>query len=67
MCVYGGRLVNGVFHTYNAVRRPRTQKLVTTSRNAGLFYDFQKEDEKDGPELFKQGLLERVKWVWNID
>jgi salicylate hydroxylase len=40
---------------------------VTTSRDAGLLYDFQKDGVKDDPELFKQDLLERMKWVWDID
>ena len=42
---------------YDAVRRPRTQRLVTTSRDAGMLYDFQKEGVGDDPELIKQDLL----------
>ena len=55
------------FHAYDAVRRPRTQRLVTTSRDAAMLYDFQKEGVGDDPELFKQDLVQRMKWIWNID
>lgn len=55
------------FRAYDAVRRPRTQRLVTTSRDAGMLYDFQKEGVGDDPELIKQDLLQRMKWIWDLD
>jgi salicylate hydroxylase len=55
------------FRAYDAVRRPRTQRLVTTSRDAGMLYDLQKEGVGDDPELVKRDLLERMKWVWDLD
>ena len=55
------------FRAYDTVRRPRTQKLVTTSRDAGMLYDFQKEGVRDDPELIKRDLLQRMKWIWDTD
>ena len=55
------------FRAYDTSRRPRTQRLVTTSRDAGMLYDFQKERVGDDPELFKQDLLQRMRWIWDTD
>jgi len=55
------------FRAYDSVRRPRTQKLVTTSRDAGILYDFQKAGVGDDQELIKQDLLQRMKWIWDVD
>ena len=55
------------FRAYDTTRRPRTQRLVTTSRDAGMLYDFQKEGVGDDPELFKQDLLRRMRWIWDTD
>jgi salicylate hydroxylase len=50
-----------------SVRRPRTQRLVTTSRDAGMLYDFQKENVGDNPVLVKEDLFHRMKWIWDLD
>ena len=55
------------FGAYDTLRRPRTQKLVTTSRDAGMLYDFQKEGIRDNPEGFELDLLQRMKWIWDTD
>lgn len=55
------------FRAYDTLRRPRTQRLVTTSRDAGMLYDFQKDGVGDGPGLIEQNLLQRMKWIWDLD
>lgn len=56
-----------VFMAYDAVRRPRTQKLVTTSRDAGCLYEFQKPGVGDDVEALRGDLDGRMRWVWDID
>ncbi|OWP05831.1 salicylate 1-hydroxylase [Marssonina coronariae] len=61
---------NGIekaFHAYDAVRRPRSQKVVKTSRDAAAIYEF--EDENLGTDLDKirRRLEERYDWIWNED
>ncbi|KAL1966024.1 hypothetical protein VTN77DRAFT_4964 [Rasamsonia byssochlamydoides] len=55
------------FRAYDAVRRPRTQKLVTTSRDAGCLYEFQKEGIGDDVEALRKNLDGRMRWVWDLD
>lgn len=55
------------FHAYDVVRRPRSQKVVTTSRRVGRVYEF--EDEELGEDLEKTGrALEKMyDWIWQED
>ncbi len=55
------------FHAYDAVRRPRSQKVVVTSREAAAIYEF--EDEKLGTDLdlIRRTLETRCNWIWNED
>lgn len=57
--------LEGAFQAYDAIRRPRTQKLVTTSRQAGMLYEF----ELEGDDLVKlqRNLENRMGWIWNED
>ncbi|KUJ22260.1 FAD/NAD(P)-binding domain-containing protein [Mollisia scopiformis] len=59
--------IEKAFHAYDAIRRPRSQKVVTTSREATAIYDF--EDEKLGTDLdlIKRTLETRYDWIWNED
>jgi salicylate hydroxylase len=59
--------IEKAFHAYDAVRRPRSQKVVTTSRDAVKIYEF--EDEKLGNNLnvITQTLKKRYDWIWNED
>jgi salicylate hydroxylase len=63
---YGKRLET-VFKQYDAVRRLRTQRLVTTSRAAALVYEF--EDDTIGDDVTKiaQNLHARWEWIWKFD
>lgn len=56
-----------VFKAYDAVRRPRTQKLVVTSRDAGCLCEFQKPGVGDDVESLRADLDGRMRWVWDID
>ena len=53
------------FAAYDEVRRPRTQKLVQTSREAGTLYDF--ELEGDDLDKIEENFTSRMKWIWDHD
>jgi salicylate hydroxylase len=53
------------FKAYDAIRRPRSQRLVTASREAGQLYDL--ELEGDDPKAISANILKRMDWVWNHD
>jgi salicylate hydroxylase len=57
--------LEGAFQAYDAIRRPRTQKLVATSRQAGMLYEF----ELEGDDLVKvrRNIEGRMGWIWNED
>ncbi|PQE03389.1 mannitol 1-phosphate dehydrogenase protein [Rutstroemia sp. NJR-2017a BBW] len=59
--------IEKAFHAYDAVRRPRSQKVVTTSREAASIYEF--EDAELGMDLQKirQRVDQRYKWIWDED
>ena len=60
--------IAAVFAAYDAIRRPRTQKLVTTSRAAGLVVEFQSEETGgDDLERVAKNLRERFGWIWEED
>ncbi|KAF2466523.1 FAD/NAD(P)-binding domain-containing protein [Lindgomyces ingoldianus] len=54
-----------VFEAYDQVRRPRTQRLVETSKEAGMLYDF--ELEGDDLDKVEANMLERMRWIWDVD
>ena len=54
------------FRAYDAVRRPRSQHVVTSSRAAGELYGFQSPAGSD-IELVKADLLGRYQWIWEND
>jgi salicylate hydroxylase len=53
------------FRVYDATRRPRTQRLVTTSREAGQTYELENKDVGDDEEKLRRNLDERQRWIWN--
>ncbi|KAI1472220.1 FAD/NAD(P)-binding domain-containing protein [Daldinia caldariorum] len=53
------------FKAYDEVRRPRTLKLVKTSREAGMLYEF--ELEGDDLEAIERNLKSRMSWIWDVD
>jgi salicylate hydroxylase len=57
--------VQHAFHAFDQVRRERTQKNVTTSKEAGMLYDF--ELFGDDLDKIEESYLNRMGWIWNID
>ncbi|EHK97606.1 putative Salicylate hydroxylase [Glarea lozoyensis 74030] len=62
----GASDIPAAFRAYDAVRRPRSQKVVTTSRAAGLTYAFQGPDGGDVAGI-QEELLQRFQWIWEED
>ncbi|KAI4122122.1 MAG: hypothetical protein LQ338_005991 [Usnochroma carphineum] len=58
--------VPSAFHAYDAVRRPRSQRVVKTSRKAGELYNFQGA-EGNTLETIRSNLLGRYRWIWEHD
>ncbi|KAH3965011.1 hypothetical protein HBI70_177380 [Parastagonospora nodorum] len=65
-CKSSSDLVNAV-HAYDAVRRPRSQKLVKTSREAGMLWEFEGDGIGDDLGALEQNALKRMDWIWNHD
>ena len=59
--------LENAFYAFDAMRRPRTQKLVTTSRDAGEVYDLEGEGVGDNMDAFKENLHARYQWIWEKD
>ncbi|TGO41849.1 hypothetical protein BHYA_0015g00120 [Botrytis hyacinthi] len=65
--------IEGAFRAYDELRRPRSQKVVKTSREAAELYEFENEEDVRGDgvdvniESMKKKLVERCKWIWNED
>lgn len=55
------------FRAYDHVRRPRTQGLVRTSREASEVYDLMREGLGDDAEKVKENLMTRFRWIWDED
>ncbi|QDS71437.1 hypothetical protein FKW77_003553 [Venturia effusa] len=53
------------FAAYDQVRRPRGQRLVQTSREAGMLYEMELVGK--GRENIKANLESRMKWLWEYD
>jgi len=54
------------FHAYDRIRRPRSLKLVETSREAAMVYEFESE-EGDDLDKIERNMQERMKWIWHVD
>lgn len=51
--------------SYDAVRRPRSQRLVETSRDAGMLWDLEGEGVTDDLEALEQNATTRMSWIWD--
>lgn len=60
--------IQKALEVYSAVRHERGSKVVTTSREAGLLYEFCGVNG-EGSDLKKVGdsLRERMNWIWEMD
>lgn len=55
------------FEVFDSLQRPRSQKLVTTSREGGLLYDMHFPGVEDDMTKIKEHLDKRMKWIWEVD
>ncbi len=56
--------VEKAFEAFDRVRRPRTQRLVTTSPESGLIYQGEGMGVGDDPSALRENLLKRFDWIW---
>ncbi|KAF2687107.1 mannitol 1-phosphate dehydrogenase [Lentithecium fluviatile CBS 122367] len=59
--------IENAFRAYDAVRRPRTQKLVENSRNAGLLIDLIMPGIGDDTDAIVERLDSWYHWLWHED
>ncbi|KAI1087708.1 mannitol 1-phosphate dehydrogenase [Rostrohypoxylon terebratum] len=55
------------FQVYDAIRRPRAQKVVSTSHEAGLIYTWQDPEIGDDMKAIKDNANQRLHWIWQHD
>lgn len=56
---------DAAFEAFDHVRRPRTQRLVATSREAGQLYNFELEGIGDDIVKAAEKLRTRMAWIWD--
>lgn len=59
--------LESAFAAYDAVRRPRSQRLVASSRKTGEVYDFEDEIIGDNMEAMREYLEHAWDWIWKED
>jgi salicylate hydroxylase len=57
--------IERAFGVYEEMRKPRTQRLVKESKEAGMLYDF--ELQGDDLDKIEKNFTNRMYWVWNHD
>lgn len=55
------------FRIYDEVRRPRAQKVVATSLEAGLMYSFRHPDMRNDLQKIVDNANQRLHWIWQYD
>lgn len=55
------------FQGYDTVRRPRSQKVVTTSKENADLLCLCLDGVGDDEERLKQTFQERLRWLWDVD
>jgi salicylate hydroxylase len=65
--VNSAKEIEQAFYAYDAVRRPRSQKVVSTSRDAVTLYEFENEKLGSNLDSIKAVLETRYDWIWNED
>jgi len=53
------------FRAFDHVRRERTQRLVSTSQETGMIYDF--ELLGDDLDKIQKAMQSRLHWIWDFD
>ncbi|KAI1612438.1 hypothetical protein EDD36DRAFT_236733 [Exophiala viscosa] len=59
--------IEACFRAYDAVRRPRTQKLCKTSREMGEMIEYVAPEFGDDLAKIKDNLDQRMDWIWDVD
>src|SRR5256885_2659999 len=57
--------IEDAFRVYDAMRRQRTQRLVTTSRDCGETYELENKDVGADVQKLTRNLDERQRWIWD--
>ena len=65
--VRDAKYVPNAFAAYDQVRRARSQRVVTTSREAGLLNGMMVKGIGDDLEKMREKLETRSNWIWNRD
>ncbi|KAI2465737.1 mannitol 1-phosphate dehydrogenase [Annulohypoxylon bovei var. microspora] len=55
------------FQVYDTIRRPRAQKVVLTSFEAGLLYTWHHPEIGDNMHAIKDNANQRLHWIWQHD
>lgn len=55
------------FQVYDSIRRPRAQKVVKTSQEAGQVYSFTHPETGEDMDKIVKNLNERFLWIWEHD
>lgn len=61
------RELEEAFKAFDAIRRGRTQRLVTTSRECGRVFDCEGTGIEEDREAWRRDLKGRHKWIWDND
>ena len=65
--VQDAKHIPNAFAAYDQVRKARSQRVVTTSREAGFVFGMKAKGVGDTLEKMKEKLETRMKWIWNRD
>lgn len=55
------------FQAYDAVRRPRSQRVVTTSKENAYLLCLSLEGVGDDEEKLRETFQQRLRWLWDVD
>ncbi|KAF2171550.1 hypothetical protein M409DRAFT_35798 [Zasmidium cellare ATCC 36951] len=55
------------FQAYDKIRRPRSQRVCETSREAGVLCALRLKGVNDDPKMFEQNITWRMDWMWHRD
>jgi salicylate hydroxylase len=59
--------IERVFKAYDAVRRPRSQKVVETSNEMSSMASLEREGFGDNIDAIRESLKTRFRWLWHAD
>ena len=65
--VHDPKLIPNAFAAYDEVRRPRSQRVVKTSRESGMLISMQTPGVGSDLEKIREKTETRMHWIWNRD